>query len=293
MAAARGMMTQLGIGATVPVTTRLDFQREGLKNTEEIIDGNGLRGTLSSNVDRTRVGLQRIGGTISLMPNVVELAAVLQWVLGGTPTGVGTVTYPVSDTLFTRAVSVDRIAKVFSYPAAGVDKATFRASQGECLTVDLDLVGTTESVGNAGTFPALSIDTASGPWIYSDAVITIGGTTVTPKNIEISVSNVIDRDRYFNSNTIASLVNHDRQVMFSCLLPYGDQSAIYDSGSGGVTVVCTFTNGTNILTFSMVEVVFPKDSPNAEGRSEIMLPISGRAYQTASTKEIVTTIQTP
>lgn len=287
MTAAIGTLGKLGIGSSAPVTTWLDFQSEDVKKRQEIFNGNGVRGTRSHSVERTRPSLAYVGGVIELIPNAVELAAVLEWILGGTPSGT---TYPLADTLPSRVIAVDRVTKVFSYTGCKIDKATFSCSQGEALSVSLDVVGIAESIGNAGTFPALIIDVTTGPFMFSDCVITVGGTAVTPKDISISISNFIDRERFFNSLTLASVETLDREIAFSCNLPYGDQSALYGSGSTGAEVVCTFTNGNTSLVMTMVKVVFPDESPNIPGRQEIMFPITGRAYKSGTTLELVTVL---
>lgn len=287
MSAAIGTLGKFGIGASSPVTTWLDFQNETLKSRQEIFNGNGVRGTRSHTVERTRPSIERVGGTISLQPNAAELAAIMEWIMGGSPSGT---TYPLADTQPARDLCVDRVTKVFTYTGCKVDKATFKAAQGQALSVDLDVVGLTETVGNAGTFPALSLDVATSVFMFSDCVITAGGTTLTPKDVTIEINHHIDRERFFNGLTMASVEALDRSIMFTCNLPYGDQSTLYNAGSAGVQVVATFTNGTVSLAMTMVKVVYPKDAPNIQGRTEIMLPISGQAYKSGSTMELVTVL---
>jgi hypothetical protein len=286
------MLGKLGIDTSNPVTKRFDFGTEGLKKKEKLVDGNGTRGTLSSDISRIRPGQKPIDGPISFEPNVAEMALLLPWIFGGTPTGSGTVTYPLADTIATRFVTIDRILKVFTYTSVGVDSATFRAAQGSTLSLDLNLVATTDTVGNAGTFPDIDIDTASGPWIFEELVLSVNSTTVKAKSFELTVANRIDRQRFYNSLTLTSVIAHDREINFRTSLPYGDHSALYDAGSGGVEVEAVFTNGTNILTFAMGKVAYPAESPNIPGRMEIMLPIAGQAFADGDTKELITTIQT-
>lgn len=290
MGAAVGMLSQMGIDSANPVTKRFDFQSENLTMKEKLVDGNGLRGTLSSDISRVRPSTQVIDGPISFEPNVWEMDELLEWILGGTPSGSGTVTYPVADTALTRYVTIDRKAKVFTYAGVGVDQATFRGSQGSTLSLDLMCVAKTETVANEGTFPSLSINTASGPWIFEELTLVINSVTVQAKMFEMTINNRIDRQRFFNSLTLTDVVKHDREVMFSTSVPYYDYLALYAAGEGGVTVTATFTNGSNVLAFSLVAVAFPRIGPNVPGRQEIMLPIRGQAFASGATKEIVTTI---
>jgi hypothetical protein len=280
-------MSQLGISASSPVDARFDFQSERLACAEDFLDGNGLRGTRERDISRVRRNVRRIGGQLALQPNAAELALLLPWALGADASGT---TYALADTLPERYVSVDRVAKVFLYSGCKVDRATFRAGQGEALQLALDLVGQDETVGNAGTFPSLSIDVATGPFIFTDLALTIGGTTYNAKEFELTIDNKLDKQRFFNSATLVSVVPTDREISLRTSLPYGDATTAYNSGPGGVAVVATFTNGTVSVAFSLVKVTFPRRSPHVPGRSEIMVPMEGTAYHSGSTNSLVVTL---
>jgi len=292
MAAAVGMLAQLGIDSATPVTKRFDFIRgPGPRLMEEFLDGNGLRGTLSHDISRNRQGIRRVEGPLTLQPNAVELALLLQWILGGTPSGTPTVTYPVGDSLVTRYVECDyNVGSKRSYSGCAVDRAVFRATQNGFLELDLDVVGQDETV--SGSFPALSIDTANGPWLLTDCAITINATTVNPRQVEITIDNRIDKDRFFNSQTLVSTVKQDRQITFSCNLPFGDSSALYSAANSasGVAVVLTWTNANAILTQTMSKVAAPRRSPEIAGRQEVMWDFVGTAFANGATKELVTTL---
>jgi hypothetical protein len=290
MSAALGMISKLGIDSTDPVAKRFDFaDGTQIGADEEFIDGNGLRGTLSHDISRVRRGNRRVSGQINMQPNAVELSYLLQWILGGSPTGSGTVTYPLADTLVTRYVAVDRNAStLFTYDAVAVDRATFRADQGSPLSLNLDVVGKDET--QSGSFPSLTIDTANGPFIFTDCVVVIGGTTVDIRNFELVVENKIDRDRFFNSATLVTPNKQDRQIMFRTELPWGDYYALYNTGPSGVAITLTFTYGSAVLAFSLVKVAFPRKPFPPMGRRENMFMLEGNAYKSGSTLELVTTL---
>lgn len=291
MAAAQGVLTQLGIDTTVTVaaiTKRFDFMRESLARRGSLLNGNGLRGTREMDISRVRDSLYRVGGTISLEPNAVELALLMPWILGGTPSGT---TYGLGEALTDRYVVIDRVAKVFSYAGCKVDRATFRASQGEPLTLDLDIVGQTQSKANAGTFPAINIDTAGGgPFIFTDLSLSLAGTTYNAKDFELVIDNMLDKDRFFNSPTLTSVATTGRRIALRNTLPYGDAEALLGAGAAGVAAVATFTNGTVSVAFTLPAVAYPHDDPTTPGRSEIMLAIEGDAYHTGSTDSLTVTL---
>ena len=294
MTAAIGTLAKAGIGATSSVDKPLQFESESFSRKDEAYNGNALRGTFSSSIELVRDGIQRIDGVISLIPTAVELSTVLAWILAGTPTGSGTVTYPLADTaLPTKYLSIDRVAQVFNYTGVAVDKATFSAARGTNLKLDLDLVGQTETAASAGTFPVLTLDVTTLPFVLTDAALTIGGTSVQAFDVKLEINNHIDRDRYLFSKTLSAINRLDREINFSCNLPYGDYVAIYTAMTAGPTavpVVLTFTVGGSVLTFTMPAVSVPKRTPNVPGRSEIILPWGGRALKSGSTFELTTTL---
>lgn len=287
MAGVYGYASQLGIDDADPVTKRFDFHREGLVLDEMFKDTNGLRGTRSHDISRIRAANRRCGGPISLQPSAVELALLLPWILGANASGT---TYALADTLPTRYVTIDRVIKVFKYTGVVVNRATFRASEGEPLSLDLDLVGIDETVANAGTFPSLSIDTTTQPFMFTDLAWTLAATGYSLKEFEMVIDNNIDTERFFNSQTLSAAYPQDRTISFRTRVPAGDAIAAYNTGPTGVAVVGTFTNAATSLIFSMVKVTFPRKSPPVEGRSEIMLPLEGIAYSSSGTRELVTTL---
>lgn len=300
MAAAVGTLGRLGIGDTSPVDYCLDFKSESFGKTQESMNGNGVRGTLSHTVERVRAGLQRIQGGLSMTPNAADYHVLLPWILGSAGTTVsGTLErYDLGNAARVKYLTVDRNAKVFTYDSVGVDRATFRSGQGEFLDCELDLIGKTETIANDGTFPSIYPDITTNPFILSDCVISVNSTTVTAKSFEVSIMNNIDRDRFFNSNTLSALVKRDREVMFRTQIPYGDFIALYNTGAAtGVAVTATFTIGSIEMIMSMQKVVFNPVSPYVEGRTEVMLNLEGRAYrhgtQTDTTKnELIITLDT-
>lgn len=295
MPASIGTFGKFGIGAASPVTQRLQYANESLLREDEVIDGNGIRGTRSSDIEMVSDSIIRVRGPVNLIPTAVELAAVLEWIMGGTPTGTPTVTYPLADTIPTKFVTIDRKAKVFTYTGVGVKKATFRAAKGTNLTLQLDLVGMTASApANAGTFPNLTLDKTTKPWVFHQLILDVDGTAnVSCASFELSVDNMIDEERFFNSQTLTAVNALDRVVMFSTAVPYGDYTALHaamNAGSGGLSATAVFTCNGQVLTFSLPAVAIPWKDPETPGRVELMLPLAGRAYRSGTTDELSITL---
>lgn len=290
MAGGYGFETQLGISTANPVNARFDYLSENLICQEEFPDTGGLRGTRSHVIERVRQGIRRIAGTITMQPTAVEWAALLPWIQGANASGT---TYALADSLTSRYVTVDRVTKVFTYDAVFVDSATIRSSQGQPVSLTLNLVGSDEAVANAGTFPSLTIDTTTNAFMFHDssAAVTVGGVAYAIRDFELTIHNHVDRERFFNTQVLSTATRAmDRNITLRMHLPYGDASAVYATGASGVAVAATFTNGAVSLSFSFVKVAFPRRSPMVQGRQEIMVPLDGVAYRSGSTLELVTTL---
>jgi hypothetical protein len=231
-----------------------------------------------------------------MQPGYTELTFLLQWILGGTPTGTTPKTYPLGDSLQSRYVTIDRSdganGKVFTYTGVYVDKATFRAQQGELLELTLDLVGTDETIANAGTFPNLTLSTDY-PFYFADLTLTANGSTWTTKDIEIVINNHLDKERFFNSLTRTAILPQDREVTITFNPSFGEAAALYNTGVGGIAVDATFAAGGAgggaagvSLDFSFPKVVFPRVSPDVAGKTEEMLPMRGVAKKSGSNLEL-------
>jgi len=288
MTASASFASKLGIDSSNPVTAQFDFLSCSLGITEDITRADGMSGTRSRHGERTRPSLQRVAGTLEMEPSAVELALLLPWILGANASGT---TFALAETLQTRYVTIDRVAKVHTYDGVGVDTATFSCAQGEPLKVNLGLVGISETEGNAGTFPSLAIDLTTQPFILSDLVLVVGGTTVQCKNFDVTINNMIDKDRFFNSNTLAGILALDRRTTFKTMIPYDTAyTTVYRSGETGAAVTATLTNGNTSLVFTMANLIFPARTPQVPNRKEVMLEIEGEAFMTGTTKELVLTL---
>lgn len=284
-----GFQAQLGIDTVSSVTHRFDFQSSTVGLDEEMKDLNGLRGTRSRSGERVVAGVRKVDGQIKVIPTANELALLLPWITGGTPSGSPTVTYPLGETVPTRYMVIDKVAKVMTNSGCCVDRWTARGSSGEALEMDLDIVGQDESVGNSGTFPSLSLDVANAPWMFYEAAISVNSTQYLSKDFTLSVDNALDKERFWNSQTLTAIVATDRHVRCNLMLAAGDAMAVYGLGAAGCPVVVTFTNGGAVLTLSMARVVFPR-KPIQVSRPEIMIPMEGIAYKSGATLELVTTL---
>lgn len=293
MPASIGTYGKLAIGAANPTDIRLRYKDEDLVETLELVDGNAINGVLDRNIELMRDGAKRVRGPINMIPNAYEFQQLLVWILGGTPSGSGTVTYPLTQTnnLPEKFVSIDRVAKVFTYTGVKVNRAVFRATQNGPLELSLDLIAKSGAEADAGTFPSLTLNIANGPFLFRDLAMSVAGTTVKAKEFTLTVDNMLNADRFFNQQTLESIDQEDRRITFETSLPYGDYHALRSGfTSAGTAVVATFTNGGAAMSFSLVKVAIPYTDPGTPGKTELMLPVSGDACSSGTTAAMVTTL---
>ncbi len=200
----------------------------------------------------------------------------------------GTITFPLAETIPSRFVTLDKIQDVYT-SECGVDSWSLRGSQGQPLSLSLNLVGKDHTAGGASTFPVLNQDFTTKPYIFTDLILTVNSTPYSCRDFTITGNNFVDRNRFFNSTTLTALNAMDRAFSISTTLPWGDASALYGAAAGGLSMSAVFTDGGSILTFSSSILQFPKQTPTMPNRSEIMYPIRAILKRTGSTAELTCT----
>jgi hypothetical protein len=296
MTASAGYAAQLGLDTTSPGNTstmhRFEFASCMLGAHESIIDANGIVGSRSRDIERVRGGLVHVNGVIEMEPTALEWSLLLPWLMGGTTSGSPAVVYSLGDQMPTQFITVDKVAKVFTYSSCAVNRFTLTGAQGQALKLRIEVIGAVETEANAGTFTTKAIDLTTAPFVFSDAVVTAGGTGTLIKNFELSVDNHIDADRFFNSVTLATPpLALDRTTTFRTLIAFDSVlgAAIYGTGVAGSIIDINHTNGSQTLNIAMPAVSFPRQGLDVAGRTEVMMPIEGTAYRRALASELVVT----
>lgn len=258
-----------------------DFQSANYGANEQIADLNGNRGDLSHDVSMFRPGIIRVGGQMRFEPNVASMPLLNTFAMGGASS-------TLANTALVYEIIADKRGDIFDFASNAVGRCTWAGSQGEPLSMSLDVLGMTET-GSASWGSPTAIDTATGPWMFQEMVLTIGGATKNSRTFALTLDNHLDSGRFFNSRTLVSLVRLDRTVTLSLDLPYGDASTVYGSGNAGVAVVAVFTNAgtSDILRFTMGKAIFGKNAPTQSLRSEEMLTISAQCAAVGSTRELI------
>ncbi len=278
------------LGTAAPINQGLQFTRlndgceEQLLDTARDVNFGSLTHSLSRAVENTR----RAQPTISCKPNVGELkdSGLLQWIMGGTPTGTTTITYPLAGAIPWRHVGIDDTKRYTEIQSCAVDRAVFHAQSGGELMLDLELVGT--DFINSGSLPALTQPTGP-PFLMGQLAVTVGATSpVYVQSFRLTIDHHVPKDRYFNSFTLPDVIKTDRTVEVEIPMPLGTHFALWNAGaaSSGVPVTATFTYGTKVLVFSMPSVRAGLSPYELDVPSEVILPWRGMALSDTADAEL-------
>lgn len=277
MAAVYGWQGKLGISSANPVTLRYNFVVADIAMEETLHNNSGDSATRDELSFRTRLNTRAPDGNISFEPSPVEWYALLEWVLGGTAVGTS---LPLADSLLTRYITLDDTVDVKTWSGAVAGRAVISSGQQQPLKLDIDVFAVDETVGAAGSFPAISYDDTFGPYMHADGTFVVNAVTVKPKTWSLTIENMPDTDRYFNSNTRISIPSKGRKFTWAFSLPYGDYYAAYGVQAADIACSATFAVGAYSLAFSSTNVRIPRQGPKGRGREEeIFLNIGGVARQ--------------
>ena len=285
-----GWDTLCGIDTVNPTTAAFEVFSNTLGAEAPLVDPSGIRGIRDHQSERVRQGNESVRGVIELEPSPEELALLLPWILGGSPSGTS---YPLADTLSSRFVQVDRIAKVHTYAGVYVNRATFRGSEGAAVRLTLDLIGQTETEGNAGTFPAITpLNTP--PFMFAEGVLTLVAASRSFQDFTLDINNALET-KFYNSRTATRIRPTDRIVSFSCTVPYDtDNTALYGQAAAGAAATLVFTppapHSGYSLTFTFGAMQFPKAPPTINGKGELVLPLNGIARRLTTTPSLAVTL---
>ena len=260
--------------------TRLDFLEFDPGVELEFKDMNSTRGKLYKDDARVRQNRTVVTPRLRCQPNAAELVEILKWAMSGTPTGSGTVTYPLANTPAARYVwYLPGAGTGWQLGSVAVDAMTIRASSGEPLEVELELVGETYTF-TSSSFPSATLDVTTPPFLFTDLALTTGGNTRQVREFSLSLRHHIDRGRFLNSLTLTALNKLHTEILWSLDMPAGQYDSDWNGAlSAGVASVATFTGaGTMVLTITSPAVRFKPRNPSLPFRAESFLRLEGEAY---------------
>lgn len=264
------------------------FISESLKIEATHIADETIRGTRSVSKEMMREGTETVTGTVLLNPSPADLDLLLPRILGAAES---MDSFALAETLPTFGVMIDRVAQVFTYASCYVNRATFRSQSGGFLELELDVIGTSESVGAAGSFPALTLGVAANNAFYTheDAVVTLVSSARDTGSVEIVIDNHL-LAKFNNSQTATDITPQSRTITLKTTHPYtAGETDLYGQALAGAAGSVVYTNGGMSTTFTFANLKVPDRSPVVGGKNEIPLELEMMAYKSGSTENLIVT----
>ena len=280
------------IGATTPINLALAPVAFSPGCMVEQLDttADKMLGTRTHSVSGSVDNLIRVRPSASFKPSVSEWGSLLQWVMCGTPSGTS---YPLGDRECDRTLAFDDTQRLWTVANVAVNTATFAASAGGPLTLDVDCVGVNYAVGLSSAFPTGLSFPVGPPLMMVGLSVTIGSTTAVPcRSVRLTVNNDLDADRYFFGAVISGAVAQDRTVEVELEIPYGLSATFWaaGAGAGGVSVTLAFTRGAQSLTFTMPTVRAVAPPPQTRTPAETFVSWTGLALSDTTNMELSTVL---
>lgn len=250
---------------------------------EAFLDTNGIRGTRQHSADRLRRSRRDCGGTLLFAPTASELDLLLPWILGADE---ATDVFALAEAVPARYLKTSRDGTRHVYDGCKVNEATFSAAEGGPLTVSVSVIGVDE--GSGGSAPAAAIADDAGPYVLSDAALTLASTSYAFRQMQVTIRNFLEA-KFNNSVTASAIHATDLEVGVQFGLPYGDASALYGSAVTGISGSVAFTVGSRSVTFNLAGIAAPKQPLGFGGRGARDLNWAGVARRTGSTAPISVT----
>lgn len=286
-------LAKMAIDSALPFDTSsipIEFVgAETLHEEADIVETNGMRGTIDHNKERTREGLKRCSGSIKVPCSRIVLDAFLPYITGGTES---TNVFPLEQTLPEFVLMVDRGAKVYTYSGCRIARASFNGSSGQVLMLDLDIEAETETTGAAGSFPVLTFPTEK-PYILHDGVLTLQSSTRLFNSFNLTINNVLDTDRFENALTRYTIPITDRTITLETDHPWStDVTDLEKQDLDGAAGSAVFTNAAvdgDVLTFAMAAIQYANRTVTNQAQPTMRYPLQGDVRSSGTTAPLIIT----
>lgn len=294
-----GWKTEVTPGTAVAVDTFLPIRSENIKQNINYLDTQ----TISARkvLRLTKQGAKSIeGGFTTELPNT-DIATLLKHMFGTvTTTGVGPYTHtftPADLTGDSLTVQVGRPASdgtvhPFTYAGCKISEWTISAATGEIATLEVSLLGMSETTGTA--LAAASYDAAWEPFVFTEASLTIAGTSAgTVRDLSLSGSNAVElRHRLGSANSKQPLEIGLRTYDGTVTTDFDDLTH-YNMFVNGTeaALVSTFSNGTQSLEITQ-NIQFTGETPEIPGFELLAQNLPFRVISSTSDANGITAVLT-
>lgn len=286
-------------------TNAIECLSFNVQSVKENFDASGLRGARGRIAQRVRAARKVVRGSIRMQPTCNELAILLPWITGSVGSG-SPPSFALAESMETNGkqdLLIDLVAKRVTYLACQVNRARFLSRPASPLEVTLDVEGLLDT--DSGTaFPAVTFTEtdADRPLMHSDLTCTLEGAGQACFDVEITIDNALNTNRFVNSTVRTFLPATDRIVSGRISLPFtSDETAlqvIADSMAiadlDGITVLLVWAFNNVSLTFgagTSYKLQTEGRKPIVNGRGdEIGLELTGQFRRIGALQEGIFTL---
>lgn len=280
-----GYEWKFGIGpqhASNLATRQFEFESVDINKRDELIRSNGIRGQRTPIGDFTQKGIYNVSGSVVLQPRPDDLSFLLPYILGGAEVAD---VFPLAETIPEFVVSVDKGTHVENFRGCKVSQAVFRSSQGQPLTLELQVEGRiADAPAASGSFPAIAATMSEKlPFVHHQAIWTFASQNLPMNNLVITINNGLELDHHNNSQFRTDLPEGERMITVafnSRKWSSVEYTNLMDIAAAGVTAAdIEYTDGTDDLVFTFGRLQKPKTPLDAQGKQSIRPQITLEAFE--------------
>lgn len=289
----KGFLANMAINSAADFSSGALFMRyisNNVKETIPIEQNDSNRGTRSRYAIDIAQGNIQVGGQVVFEPNPVEIGQILTYFGFSNSSGTYTLTEGLTD-LYTMWDYQAKLTNFLLRP----NVIAFEGEPGKKLKMTVDMVGKTLTIPGSGSFPSITADSTSRPFMYYDAAsaFTYNSVAYQTDKFALVIDNKIE-PTYMDQQTATDLEPMDREIKLTLQTKYtSSEVAILTDARAGTARAATqvFTNGGVSITFAEGSIVATSESPTIPGRGKIRMPLTYNCYAIASgARELVITL---
>lgn len=297
-----GWKSEATVGTAATVDTFQPIRSESIKQNINYLDTQ----TISARkvLRLTKQGEKSVEGSIAMeLPNT-DVAVLLKHMFGAVSTDASA--DPVFEHTYTPAdtegealtIQVGRPAAdgtVHPFTYAGCKVATWEiaAAVGEIATLDVSIMGMTEATSGE-TLETASYDSSWEPFVFTEASLTIAGTSVgTVKDLTLSGDNAISLRHRLGSATSKEPLEIGLRTYEGTVTTDFEDLTHYNLFTAGTetALVATYDNGTETLVVT-TNVQFTGETPELSGFDLLEQSLPFRMISSTSDADAITAVLT-
>lgn len=282
------MSEQMGYGVRMTIAgTAVEFVSHDIKETIEIVEDEGIRGSRTRSFERVAQGNKKIAGSITMEPTPAEMAIILPYV---TNSG-NNVT--LTDAMQDVTIVIDNVTKKYTY-LGRFTSMHITGETGKKIQLKLQFVGKTLTVAAGGSLSGMP-DITVRPYMFYDAGtgLTLGASTFQIDKFDLGIDNKIE-PTFMQGQTATDLEPTDRVITLAVQTKYmAAESALLDLAQAGPTIdtpltgSIAFTNGTHSMAWTFGALVATSETVVVPNKKPLRLPLNYHCYGVSTTKEVI------